>query len=70
MLEESRIFGIVLKYLNSTFIILIPKRGRLEALVTIGICHYAIISFSKTIASRLKPLLGKSISEEHGSFVA
>ena len=62
----------MLKSLNSTFLVLIPKKegaNQLEQFRPIALCNVVYKIITKVIAERLKPLLGSLISTEQGGFV-
>ena len=65
--------GSILKSINHTFIILIPKVKNLERVSEfrpISLCNVIYKVVSKVIANRLKPLLNSIISETQSAFIA
>jgi hypothetical protein len=71
VVEETRITGMVIRSLNSTFIALIPKvNGPTNfgdfRLIAFNLCYKVI---SKIIAKRLRPILSHSLSEEQFIFL-
>lgn len=62
----------MLKSLNSTFLVLIPKKeeaNRLDQFRAIALCNVVYKIITKLIIERLKPLLGSLISTKQGGFV-
>ena len=65
--------GSILKSINHTFIILIPKvknPEKVSEFKPISLCNVIYKIVSKVIANRLKPLLNKIISETQSAFIA
>ena len=72
VVQESYSNKQMLKSLNSTFLVLIPKKegaNQLEQFRPIALCNVVYKIITKVIAERLKPLLGSLISTEQGGFV-
>eukprot|EP00253_Pinus_taeda_P011344 PITA_11344 len=72
VVEESRLRGEIYKPFNATFIALIPKKDAPESFedfrpISLCNCIYKIIA--KVIASRLVPILSRSISMEQFGFL-
>ena len=64
--------GSILKSINHTFIILIPKVKNLERVSEfrpISLCNVIYKVVSKVIANRLKPLLNSIIFEAQSAFI-
>ena len=67
VVQESYSNKQMLKSLNSTFLVLIPKKegaNQLEQFRPIALCNVVYKIITKVIAERLKPLLGSLISTE------
>ena len=72
MVEEARRKGKVTRALNSTFIVLIPKKdkaNKFEDFRPISLCNTLYKIISKTIAERLKHILSGYISLEQSGFL-
>ena len=70
--EQYRQEGYVCRYLNATYITLIPKRDRRRAFGdfrSISLCNLAYKVVTKFLSNRLKPLLTEVISREQFGFL-
>ena len=71
-IEATRNGGSILKEINHTFLTLIPKKGNAEVpgdYRPIALCNTIYKILSKALATRLKTLLPKLISEEQTRFM-
>eukprot|EP00253_Pinus_taeda_P028760 PITA_28760 len=72
VVEDSKRLGTILKSLNSTFLMLIPKVEEAktpEKFRPIALCNVIYKIISKVIANRLKSILPGIISEEQSGYV-
>lgn len=72
MVQESLRNKQMLKSMNSTFLVLIPKKegaNNLDQFKPIALCNVVYKIITKLIVERLKPFLGTLISKEQGGFV-
>jgi hypothetical protein len=70
--EESRLTGVILGSLNSTFFTLIPKVSKPDTFNDfrpIALCNFVYKVISKVIATRIKDTLAKFISTEQFGFL-
>ena len=71
-MEESRISGLMVRSLNVTFLVLIPKVDKPSNFGDFGpiaLCNLAYKIIAKTIVNRLKPFLSKTLSVEKLGFL-
>ena len=71
-IEQYRIEGFVSKYLNSTFLTLIPKGDKHVTFVyfrPISLCNLIYKVISKVIANCIKPKLAEVLSKEQFDFL-
>jgi hypothetical protein len=67
MVEESRKTGEVIKALNTTFLVLIPKSSKSSIFGdfrSISLCNLCYKIIAKLLAIRLRPILSKGLAEE------
>jgi hypothetical protein len=72
MVEDTRIKGKIIKSLNSTFLVLIPKENNpvsFNDYRPISLCNLIYKVVSKVISNRLKPFLERSLSAEQLGFL-
>jgi hypothetical protein len=72
MVEESRRRGEVIKALNSTFLVLIPKVNKplnFGDFRPISLCNLCYKVIAKILANRIKPILSRSLSGEQLGFL-
>jgi hypothetical protein len=72
MVEESRQNGEVIKSLNSTFIVLIPKANNPASFGDyrpISLCNLCYKIIAKLLANRLRSILSKGLAEEQLGFL-
>jgi hypothetical protein len=72
MVDESRRKGEVIKALNTTFIVLIPKANKPTTFGDYGpisLCNLCYKIIVKLLANRLRPILSKGLAEEQLGFL-
>jgi hypothetical protein len=72
MVEESRINGEVIKSLNATFLVLIPKANKPTSFGDFGpisLCNLCYKIIEKLLANMLSPILSKGLVEEQFGFL-
>jgi mannosylglycoprotein endo-beta-mannosidase len=72
MVEDVRIRGKISKSINSTFLVMIPKKNNAVSFNDyrpISLCNLIYELVSKVIANRLKPFLEKGLSAEQLGFL-
>jgi hypothetical protein len=72
MVEESRQKGEVIKALNTTFLVLIPKSNKPSTFGDfrpIYLCNLCYKIIAKLLANRLRPILSKGLVEEQLGFI-
>jgi hypothetical protein len=72
MVEESRKTGDVIKALNTTFLVLIPKSSKpsnFDDFRPISLCNLCCKIIAKLLANRLRPILSKGLAEEQLGFL-
>jgi hypothetical protein len=72
MVEESRRKGEVIKALNATFLVLIPKANKPTSFGDfrpISLCNLCYKIIAKLLANRLRPILSKGLAEEQLGFL-
>jgi hypothetical protein len=72
MVEESRRKGEVIKFLNATFLVLIPKVNKPSSFGDfrpISLCNLCYKIIAKLLANRLWPILSKGLAEEQLGFL-
>jgi hypothetical protein len=72
MVEDSRLKGKIAGGLNSTFLVMIPKENNPHSFNDyrpIALCNLVYKVIAKVISNRIKPYLGKSLSERQLGFL-
>jgi hypothetical protein len=72
MVEDSRLKGKIAGGLNSTFLVMIPKENNPHSFNDyrpIALCNLIYKVIAKVISNRIKPYLGKSLSERQLGFL-
>jgi mannosylglycoprotein endo-beta-mannosidase len=68
--EESHLYGVVNRSLNSMFIALIPKvNGPTTFGESLALCNLCYKIITKIIAKHIKPILSRTLSEEQFGFL-
>lgn len=72
MVEDSRLKGKIAGGINSTFLVMIPKENNPQSFNDyrpIALCNLIYKVIAKVISNRIKPYLGKSLSERQLGFL-
>jgi hypothetical protein len=72
VMEDSRVSRNILQYFNSTFVTLIPKyqsANMVDNFMPISLSNSIYKTITKIIVNHLKPIMAKTISQEHWGYV-